>query len=69
MFPRYYYCPDFDTYVKWDGGAFRKIVNGRLEIDKFFEQIIMSDIYSEDISEREFNAKLFESADSSGKSS
>ena len=55
---QYFYCPDYDKYVKCDRGIFYKIENGEIHQSDFYDKILIGDIYTEDITEDEFNAQL-----------
>lgn len=59
---QFFYCPDYKKYVKCDKGLFYKIENKKLVYSDFYSQILIGDIYTEDISEEEFNAQLSKGA-------
>lgn len=55
----YYYCPDYKTYVKREGGMYYCIENGKEVFDDFYSMIDLGDIYTEDISKEEYYAQLY----------
>lgn len=56
---RYYYCPDYKRYVKCEGGIFYVVNNdGNEEIDRFYDKILIGDIFTDDISKEEYYAQL-----------
>ena len=55
----YYYCPDYKTYVKREGGMYYCIENGKEVFNDLYSIIDLGDIYTEDISEEEYYAQLY----------
>lgn len=51
---RYYYCPDFDKYVKLDGFVYSLERDGTEIVNPYFEPILIGDIYAEDRSQAEY---------------
>ncbi|MGY3724604.1 hypothetical protein SAMN05421767_10572 [Granulicatella balaenopterae] len=54
----YYYCIDYDRYVKCEDGMFYVIKNGKEEFNDFYARIIFGDIWTRDITEEEYYAQL-----------
>lgn len=55
----YYYCPDYNKYVKREGGMYYCIENSKEIFDDFYCRIDLGDIYTEDISKEEYYAQLY----------
>lgn len=55
----YFYCPDYDAYVKCQDLIFYVIKNGKEVMNDFYSKILMSEIYYEDISEEKYKAQLY----------
>lgn len=55
---QYFYCPDYDKYVHYHKGMFYSITKGVEVFNDFYSQILIGDIYTEDITQEEYNAKL-----------
>ncbi len=56
---QYFYCPDYKKYVKCDKGVFYSLEkNGKIKKNDFYLDILIGDIWVEDITEEEFNAQL-----------
>lgn len=56
---RYYYCEDYNKYVKRDWGIFYCIENGKEIRNDFYAKISIGDIYTKDITEKEYNDQLY----------
>lgn len=54
----YYYCPDYDTYVKLDDGMPYRIRDGEEQFTPLYFDIWIGDIYTEDITKEEYYAAL-----------
>lgn len=55
----YYFCPDYNKYVKREGGMYYCINNGKEIFNDFYSQIDIGDIYTEDITEEQYNEQLY----------
>ncbi len=55
----YFYCPDYDRYVRCHNGVFYNIKNGKEEFNSFYSKILFGDIYYEDISKEEYYAQIY----------
>ncbi len=55
----YYFCPDYNKYVKRDRGMFYCINNGKEVFNDFYSKIDIGSIYTEDITEEEYNEQLY----------
>lgn len=55
----YFYCPDYKKYVKCEKGIFYCIENGKEIINDFYSKILIGSIYTEEITEEEYNAQLY----------
>lgn len=55
----YYFCPDYNKYVKCEGGMYYCINNGKEVFNDFYSQIDIGDIYTEDITEEQYNEQLY----------
>ena len=55
----YYYCPDYKTYVKREGGMYYCIENGKEVFNDLYSIIDLGDIYTEDISKEEYYSQLY----------
>ena len=55
----YYFCPDYNKYVKREGGMYYCINNGKEVFNDFYSQIDIGDIYTEDITEEQYNEQLY----------
>lgn len=58
MIIKYYYCPDFNKFVKYEDGEFFSIEDGRLKSNTFYDKMFLGDIHAIEINEEEFNAQL-----------
>lgn len=56
---KYYYCPDYKKFVKREGGMFFCINEGKEHFNDFYSKIDLGTIYTEDITEDEYNAQLY----------
>lgn len=55
----YFYCPDYKKFVKCDkNGFFYSINDGKEVFNDFYSKILIGSIYTEDITEEEYNAQL-----------
>lgn len=54
----YYYCPDYDKYVKRERGMYYAIKNGKEEFNDFYSRISIGSIYIEDITKEEYESQL-----------
>lgn len=57
-YTQYFYCPDYNKYVKCEGGIFYSIKNGVEIQNDFYDKILLGSIYTEDISEEEYYAHV-----------
>lgn len=55
---KYYYCADYDKYVREKDGVFYVIKNGKEEPNMFYIDIWFDDIFADDISKEEYYAQL-----------
>lgn len=55
---RYYYCDDYDKYVKCEGGVFYCIENGKEIQNDFYDKILIGGIFYDDITKEEYEAQL-----------
>ena len=66
---QYFFCPDYNKFVKCDRGVFYSIEKNGEEIqNSFYDKILLGDIYTIDISGEEYNVKLSKSTVSNVKS-
>lgn len=56
----YYYCPDYNKYVKREGGIYYSINDGVEVFNDFYSKISIGSIYTEDITEAEYKKQLKE---------
>ncbi len=55
----YYYCEDYNKYVKCDWGIFYCIEDGKEIRNDFYSKILIGDIYTVDITKEEYYAQLY----------
>lgn len=55
---KYYYCPDYEKYVKCEGGMYYCIKNGVEIFNDFYSKIDLGSIYTQNISEEEYYANI-----------
>lgn len=56
---QYFYFSDFKKYVKCERGVFCCIEKGKEIINDFYSKILIGSIYTEEITEKEYNAQLY----------
>lgn len=56
---KYYYCKEYDKYVCIKSGVFYCIENNNLVRNDFYDKILIGSIIADEITEEEFNKKLF----------
>lgn len=56
---QYFYCPDYKKFVKCHKGMFYCINNGKEVFNDFYSKILIGSIYTEDITEEEYNEQLY----------
>ena len=54
----YWFCPEQNSSVMYSDGVFYSIKNGVSVEDRYYKKILIGEIYTEDISEEEYNAQL-----------
>lgn len=54
----YYYCEDTDKYIVYDDGFYSLEENGDLKLNRYYDGILIGDVWAERISEEEFYAQL-----------
>lgn len=55
----YYYCEDYNSYVKNDNGIFYSIKNGKEILNDFYDKILIGGIFYDDITKEEYEAQLY----------
>lgn len=60
---KYYYCIDYDRYVRESKGIFYVIKNGIEEANMYYIGIWFNDIFTNDISKEEYYARINKSLD------
>lgn len=55
----YYYCEDYNKYVKREGGMFYCIKDGKEVFNDFFSKILIGGIFYDDITKEEYEAQLY----------
>ena len=50
----YYFCPDYNKYVKREGGMFYCVENGKEVFNDFYSKILLGSIYTENITKEKY---------------
>nr|DAK35273.1 MAG TPA: hypothetical protein [Caudoviricetes sp.]DAX74407.1 MAG TPA: hypothetical protein [Caudoviricetes sp.] len=54
----YYFCPDYNKYVKREGGMFYCVENGKEVFNDFYSKILLGSIYTENITKEKYYAQV-----------
>ena len=54
----YYFCPDYNSYVKREGGMYYCIRDGVEVFEELYFKISIGSIYAEEITKEEYDAQL-----------
>lgn len=50
----YYFCPDYNKYVKREGGMFYCVEKGKEVFNDFYSKILLGSIYTENITKEKY---------------
>lgn len=54
----YYFCPDYNKYVKREGGMFYCVEKGKEVFNDFYSKILLGSIYTKNITKEKYYAQV-----------